>query len=133
LETEIYGVWRYPEEAERPGREIVTPAKITFNRKGEIENVQLLDSSGSEILDNEVFKTLSLIDPLAPLPKGYKKDRSNLIVFFPYNAAVACFIEYYRDAVYSMVLKFFSSSADNDKLHDSILQPIDIVSKKDDE
>ena len=85
LETAIYGVWRYPEEAARQGIEGVTPVKITFNRKGEIENVQLLDSSGSKILDNEVFRTLRLIGPIGSFPKGYDKDKFNLIAFFQHG------------------------------------------------
>ena len=39
FESAVYGVWRYPEEAARMGIEGVTPVKITFNRKGEIEQV----------------------------------------------------------------------------------------------
>src|SRR6266568_3371550 len=54
FETAIYGVWRYPADAARLGIEGVTPVRITFNRQGEIVNVELLNSSGSKILDEEV-------------------------------------------------------------------------------
>ncbi len=85
FETAVYGVWRYPTDAARLGIEGVTPVKITFNRKGEIENVQLLESSGSKILDDEVFRSLRLIGPLGSFPKGYDKDKFNLIAFFQYG------------------------------------------------
>ena len=85
FETAVYGVWRYPPDAARLGIEGVTPVKITFNKKGEVENVELLESSGSKILDNEVFRTLRMIGPIGAFPKGYGKDKFNLIAFFQYG------------------------------------------------
>jgi protein TonB len=85
FETAVYGVWRYPSDAARLGIEGVTPVKITFNRKGEIEEVQLLESSGSKILDNEVFRTLRLIGPIGSFPKGFGKEKFHLIAFFQYG------------------------------------------------
>ena len=85
FETAVYGVWNYPQEAARLGIEGMTPVKITFNRKGEIEQVELLESSGSTILDNEVLRTLHHIGPIGSFPKGYTKDKFNLIAFFQYG------------------------------------------------
>jgi len=85
FETAVYGVWRYPSEAARLGIEGVTPVKITFNRKGEVEDVQLLESSGSKILDNEVFRTLRLIGPVGSFPKNFDKEKFYLIAFFQYG------------------------------------------------
>jgi periplasmic protein TonB len=87
FETAVYGVWRYPQEAAKLGIEGVTPVKITFNRKGEIEKVEVLQSSGSTILDAEVLRTLRLVGPLGPFPKGYDKEKFNLIAFFQYGIA----------------------------------------------
>ncbi|MGD0844910.1 MAG: TonB family protein [Geobacteraceae bacterium] len=85
FETAVYGVWSYPQEAARLGIEGMTPVKITFNRKGEIEKVELLETSGSTILDDEVLRTLRLIGPVGPFPKSYNKDKFNLIAFFQYG------------------------------------------------
>ena len=87
FETAVYGVWRYPQEAAKLGIEGVTPVKITFNRKGEIEKVEILQSSGSTILDAEVLRTLRLVGPLGSFPKGYDKEKFNLIAFFQYGIA----------------------------------------------
>lgn len=87
FETAVYGVWRYPQEAALKGLEGVTPVKITFNRNGEIVKVQLLESSGSRILDDEVFRTLRLIGPMGNFPRSYTKDEFNLIAFFQYGNA----------------------------------------------
>jgi protein TonB len=85
LENAIYGVWRYPEEAVRMGIEGVTLMKITFNRKGEIIGKELLQSSGSRILDDEVLRTLSLVGAVGPFPRGYDKETFTLIGFFHYG------------------------------------------------
>jgi protein TonB len=85
FESAVYGVWRYPPEAARMGIEGVTPVRITFNRKGEIEKVELLESSGSSILDDEVRRTLKAVGIIGPLPKTYDKETFNLIAFFHYS------------------------------------------------
>ncbi|MDD2501584.1 MAG: TonB family protein [Geobacter sp.] len=87
FETAVYGVWRYPQEAALKGIEGVTPVKITFNRNGEIKKIQLLESSGSRVLDDEVFRTLRLIGPMGNFPKNYGKDEFHLIAFFQYGNA----------------------------------------------
>ena len=85
FETAVYGVWNYPREAARRGIEGITPVRITFNRKGDIEQVELLKSSGSDILDNEVLRALHHIGPIGSLPKGYTKDKFYLIASFHYG------------------------------------------------
>ena len=85
FESAIYGVWRYPEEAARMGIEGVVPVKITFNRKGEIEKFDVLETSGSRILDDEVKRTLKAVGTIGPLPRAYDKETFNLIAFFHYG------------------------------------------------
>ncbi|RII27404.1 MAG: TonB-dependent receptor [Geobacter sp.] len=87
FENSVYGVWRYPSEAAQSGTEGITPVKITFNRRGEIVRVVLLESSGSKILDDEVFRTLKAIGPVGAFPRGFDKDEFNLIAFFQYGGA----------------------------------------------
>ncbi len=85
FETAVYGVWRYPSDAARLGIEGVTPVRITFNRKGEIVQKEILQSSGSRILDEEVLRTLEQIGSVGPFPRGYDKENFNLIAFFRYG------------------------------------------------
>lgn len=87
FETAVYGVWRYPQEAAMKGIEGITPVRITFNRRGEIVSVKLLESSGAVILDEEVLRTLRMIGPVGGFPKGYDKDEFHLIAFFQYGSA----------------------------------------------
>lgn len=85
FENSVYGVWRYPAEAAMMGIEGMTPVKITFNRQGKIVGRELLQSSGSRILDAEVLRTLDQIGPIGGFPKGYDKETFNLIAFFTYG------------------------------------------------
>ncbi len=85
FEGAVYGVWRYPQEAAMKGIEGITPVRITFNRRGEITNIQQLESSGARILDEEVLRTLRAIGPVGGFPKGYDKDEFHLIAFFQYG------------------------------------------------
>ena len=85
FENAVYGVWRYPAEAANKGIVGITPVKITFSRKGEIVHIQLLESSGSRILDDEVIRTLKEVGPVGSFPRGYDKDEFNLIAFFQYG------------------------------------------------
>ncbi len=87
FEGAVYGVWRYPQEAAMRGIEGITPVRITFNRQGEITNIQQLESSGARILDEEVLRTLRAIGPVGGFPKGYDKDEFHLIAFFQYFGA----------------------------------------------
>jgi protein TonB len=85
FENSVYGVWRYPPEAAMLGIEGITPVKITFNRQGKIVGRELLQSSGSSILDAEVLRTLDKVGPIGGFPKGYDKETFNLIAFFHYG------------------------------------------------
>ena len=85
FENSVYGVWRYPAEAARLGVEGVVPVRITFNRKGEIERVEVLESSRSRILDDEVLRTLHALGPIGGFPRNYTKEQFHLIAFFQYN------------------------------------------------
>ena len=87
FEGAVYGVWRYPQEAAMRGIEGITPVRITFNRRGEITNIQQLESSGARILDEEVLRTLRAIGPVGGFPRGYDKDEFHLIAFFQYGGA----------------------------------------------
>ncbi|HJV34301.1 TonB family protein, partial [Geomonas sp.] len=84
LENAVYGVWRYPREAAERGIEGTTPVRITFDREGKVVQVELLESSGSRILDNEVVRTLNEIGPIGSLPRGYVGDTFRVIAFFHY-------------------------------------------------
>ena len=85
FENAVYGVWRYPPEAARLGVEGVVPVRITFSRTGAIEQVELLETSHSRILDDEVIRTIHALGPIGGFPRNYNKEQFHLIAFFQYN------------------------------------------------
>jgi protein TonB len=85
FENAIYGVWRYPADAARLGVEGVTAVRITFNRRGEVEKYEIMEGSGSRLLDDEVGRTLKTVGRIGGFPSGYDKDQFHLIAFFHYS------------------------------------------------
>ncbi|NVN99932.1 MAG: TonB family protein [Geobacteraceae bacterium] len=73
-------VWKYPESAGKLGIEGITVVMITFNRRGVIVKRELLEGSGSKILDDEVLRAIDELGPVGSLPKGYDKDIFNLLL-----------------------------------------------------
>lgn len=84
FENAVYGVWRYPQEAARLGVEGVTAVRITFNRRGEVARYEVLEGSGSRMLDDEVGRVLRTVGPMGTFPRGYDKEEYHLIAFFRY-------------------------------------------------
>lgn len=84
FDAAAYKTWRYPPEAANKGMSGITPVRITFNRKGQIVNVQVLESSGSIILDNEVIRALKEVGQVQGFPSSYSKAEFHLIIFFEY-------------------------------------------------
>lgn len=85
FENAIYGVWRYPQDAAQLGIEGVVAVKITFSRNGDVARYEILEGSGSKILDEEVKRTLKMVGPIGGFPKAYDKDEFHLIAFFRYS------------------------------------------------
>jgi len=85
FESGVQEIWRYPEGARLRGIAGVTPVKITFKQGGEIVQVNLLESSGSRILDDEVIRSLKRLGPLGSFPKSYHGQEFSLIAFFEYS------------------------------------------------
>ncbi len=82
----IYGVWNYPAaEAER-GREGTCLLRITISLQGEIEDVQVLESSGFRALDEEAVRAVRKGATYGPLPKAYPNQDLKIMAFFQYRA-----------------------------------------------
>ncbi len=81
----IYLVWNYPEGArlrEEQGRCLL---RIVVSREGAIEDVQLLESSGSRELDDEAARAVRKGQPYGPLPQAYPHHRLNIMAYFNYT------------------------------------------------
>ena len=81
----IYGVWNYPVYAAERGQEGTCLLRITINRQGDVENVELMESSGSPLLDNEAMRAVRLGATYGPLPQSYPNQLLHIMAFFQYN------------------------------------------------
>ena len=83
--TNIYNVWNYPESARLREEEGRCLLRITVSRQGTIDNVELLESSGSYVLDEEAVRAVRKGAPYGPLPAAYPHPQLNIMGYFSYN------------------------------------------------
>lgn len=83
--TNIYNVWNYPERARLREEEGQCLLRIVVSREGTIDDVQLLESSGSRDLDEEAIRAIRKGQPYGPLPNAYPHPKLNIMAYFRYN------------------------------------------------
>lgn len=83
--TNIYNVWNYPERARMREEEGQCLLRIVVSRQGTIDNVELLESSGSYDLDQEAIRAVRKGQPYGPLPAAYPHPQLNIMAYFRYS------------------------------------------------
>lgn len=68
-------VWIYPREAVQRGLQGEVLLEIVIEKDGKVSHMRVVNSSGFQLLDDNMVKTIKLASPFAPLPKGWKKER----------------------------------------------------------
>lgn len=81
----IYRVWNYPERAKLREEEGRCLLRIVVSRQGTIEEVELLESSGSYDLDQEAIRAVHKGQPYGPLPSAYPHPQLNIVGYFTYT------------------------------------------------
>ncbi|EAT10938.1 energy transducer TonB [Bermanella marisrubri] len=74
---------RYPKKAKRKKIEGVVHLAFTMNRKGEVLEHRVEQSSGSSILDNAALRVLVQASPLPPVPQDFNTGKTNLSLVLP--------------------------------------------------
>ena len=82
--NQIEGVWNYPVEAARNEVQGTLLLKITVDREGALLDVELLSTSGSDILDYEAIEAVYRSAPYGPLPKQYPHPDLKIFAHFRY-------------------------------------------------
>ncbi len=85
LHDKIDLVWNYPSRAARNGTEGTVELLIVVNRKGELIDVDLVQSSGSDTLDNEAIMAIYRAAPFGPITKRYPHDILKIHANFRYK------------------------------------------------
>lgn len=83
--TNIYNVWNYPSAAAQKNQQGTCLLRITIDRRGNVSNVQLLESSGHRVLDEEAMTAVRQGATYGPLPRSYPHDDLKIMAFFDYR------------------------------------------------
>ena len=83
--TNIYNVWNYPSYAAQRNQQGTCLVRITVDRKGNITDVQLLESSGHRALDDETVRAIRKGASYGPLPRAYPNEDLKIMAFFQYH------------------------------------------------
>ncbi len=67
--TNIYNVWNYPSAAAQKNQQGTCLLRITIDRRGNVSDVQLLESSGHRVLDEEAMTAVRQGATYGPLAK----------------------------------------------------------------
>lgn len=83
--NKIEAVWNYPVQAAQRGEEGVLLLKITIDRKGELLDVELQESSGSDDLDFEAIQAIYRAAPFGPITSHWPHEQMKIYAHFQYT------------------------------------------------
>lgn len=81
----IYNVWNYPAAAAERQQQGTCLLRITVDRRGNVLDVQLLESSGHRSLDEEAMRAVRQGASYGPLPRAYPNEDLKIMAFFQYH------------------------------------------------
>ena len=85
FQDQVERVWNYPKEAAMAGVEGTLELLITVDKQGELLDVDLRRSSGSDILDFEAIQAVYRAAPFGPLSKYYPHEKLHIRANFRYS------------------------------------------------
>lgn len=84
LKTKIQGVWVYPPVAARAGIGGSLTVEFSIAKTGQLLEVNLLDSSGHNVLDESAIKAIKTAGPYNPFPERLRAQRLRIRANFVY-------------------------------------------------
>lgn len=85
LKNRIELIWKYPETARRDGLQGELVMKFSIAKSGRVQNIEMIKSSGYEMLDRAAKKALEDASPFNPLPDSWKKEEFVITGTFVYK------------------------------------------------
>jgi len=86
LKRQIQSEWTYPEEARQVGMGGELMLIFTLNRAGTLTNIQLVETSGFPVLDNEALRAVKTAAPFDPFPPQMGDEPWNISAIFRYQS-----------------------------------------------
>lgn len=80
VKVERFGNLNYPQEAMKQGLFGSLRLAVEIKSDGNIVNIEIRRSSGSDILDQAAVKIVEMTAPYAPFPEALKKDVDHLVI-----------------------------------------------------
>jgi periplasmic protein TonB len=84
IKRSIEFVWEYPEAALRYGLQGKLLLQFTILDSGELESMQIVRSSGSNLLDHEALRAMKAAAPFRPIPPWIDKKKLTITASFEY-------------------------------------------------
>ena len=85
IQTKVTENWTPPQGILGQKKELTLLVFFTINRKGQIGQIQVEDTSGSSLLDDSALRAVRLTNPLPPLPSVVKEDILRVHFQFTYT------------------------------------------------
>ena len=85
IKSKIEPKWNYPEKAQSIGLQGKLALCFSIVRDGHLDKLELLNSSGHPLLDEEALKAVKGAAPYYPLPDRLKISRLNILATFEYR------------------------------------------------
>jgi protein TonB len=86
LKQQIQGEWTYPEDARQVGMGGELLLVFTLNKAGTLLNIQLVETSGFPVLDNEALRAVKAAAPYDPFPPHMGDEPWNISAIFRYQS-----------------------------------------------
>ena len=85
LKRRIEANWNYPQEASRGGQSGQGLVGFVLRRNGSVREVEIVQSSGVEILDRYLVNAIRLAQPFPPIPASVVEDVLPITFTFTYT------------------------------------------------
>lgn len=85
LKKRIELIWKYPDTAQRDGLQGTLVIRFAISKSGRVTDVELVKSSGYNLLDDAAKQALHDASPFNPLPDSWKKDEFVITGTFVYR------------------------------------------------
>ena len=85
IKHQIERVWVYPDQAARRGVSGKLSLKFRISRDGNLLEVRLVDSSGSNLLDDAAINAVKGASPYYPFPVTIERDDLSILATFIYS------------------------------------------------
>ncbi|MDQ1317296.1 MAG: periplasmic protein TonB [Candidatus Poribacteria bacterium] len=78
---------KYPELAKDAGIEGRSGVKMIILKDGQLEKVEIVDSSGNQLLDNAAVQSILKAAPFPPIPKDVKQSKIEVSIYLVFKIA----------------------------------------------